>query len=77
MLLGSSIERFEWRGGQLKSSSASASASAAVRPLPSDLVHPRAYVRATVPSQMSPRMLKEVARALPHFPAKILGHFRQ
>jgi SAM-dependent methyltransferase len=52
-------------------------ATAAVRPLPSDLVHPRAYVRATVPSQMSPRMLKEIARALPHFPAKILGHFRQ
>ena len=49
----------------------------ASRPLPTDLVHPRAYLRATVPSEMSPRMLKEVARALPHFPAKILAHFRR
>ena len=54
-----------------------AAASAAVRPLPTDLVHPRAYVRATVPSEMSPRMLKEVALALPHFPGKILSHFRR
>lgn len=44
---------------------------------PSDLVHPRAYVRATVPSQMSPRMLKEVARALPYFPGQIARHFRK
>ena len=49
-------------------------AVAADRPWPTDLVHPRAYVTATVPSQMSPRMLKEVARALPHFPAKVLRH---
>ncbi len=49
----------------------------ASRPLPTDLVHPRAYLRATVPSEMSPRMLKEVARALPHFPAKVLAHFRR
>ena len=48
----------------------------ATRPLPTDLVHPRAYVRATVPSEMSPRMLKEVVRALPHFPGKVLDHFR-
>ena len=46
------------------------------RPWPTDLVHPRAYVRATVPSEMSPRMLKEVAKALPHFPAKVLKHLR-
>ena len=46
----------------------------ASRPWPQDLVHPRAYVTATVPSQMSPRMLKEVALALPHFPGKILKH---
>lgn len=49
----------------------------ATRPLPTDLVHPRAYVRATVPSEMSPRMLKEVIRALPHFPGKVLSHFRK
>jgi SAM-dependent methyltransferase len=54
-----------------------AAAQQAVRPLPTDLVHPRAYVRATVPSEMSPRMLKEVACALPHFPGKILSHFRK
>jgi len=48
----------------------------AVRPLPADLVHPRAYVRATVPEQMSPRMLKEVVKALPYFPGKILSHLR-
>lgn len=52
-------------------------AVAAVRAWPTDLVHPRAYVRATVPSQMSPRMLKEVARALPYFPVKILAHFKK
>lgn len=52
-------------------------AQAAVRPLPTDLVHPRAFVRATVPSEMSPRMLKEVLRALPTFPGKILGHLRK
>lgn len=50
-------------------------ARAALLPWPADLVHPRAYVTATVPRQMSPRMLKEVARALPHFPGKILKHF--
>ncbi len=44
---------------------------------PSDLVHPRAYVRATVPSQMSPRMLKEVVRALPYFPGQIARHFKR
>lgn len=47
----------------------------AVRDMPFDLVHPRAYMRATVPSEMSPRMIKEVLRALPHFPAKVLEHF--
>lgn len=52
-----------------------ADAVAASRPWPSDLVHPRAFVRATVPEQMSPRMLKEVLRALPYFPGKILRHF--
>jgi SAM-dependent methyltransferase len=54
-----------------------AAARAAVTPLPTDLVHPRAYVRATVPGQMSPRMLKEVALALPHFPGEILRHLRK
>ncbi|HAB16009.1 MAG TPA: methyltransferase domain-containing protein [Verrucomicrobiota bacterium] len=47
------------------------SATAAAAPWPVDVVHPRAYVRATVPSEMSPRMLREVARALPYFPTKI------
>ena len=46
-------------------------------PGPVDLVHPRAYVKATVPQEMSPRMLKEVLRALPHFPGKILAHLRK
>ena len=45
------------------------------RPPPTDLAHPRAYVKATVPREMSPRMLKEVLRALPYFPGKILRHF--
>lgn len=52
-----------------------AAAQATSLPWPTDLVHPRAYVRATVPSQMSPRMLKEVARALPYFPTQIWRHF--
>jgi hypothetical protein len=47
------------------------------RPWPADLVHPRAYVTATVPAQMSPRMIREVLRALPHFPSKILRHLRR
>jgi SAM-dependent methyltransferase len=47
----------------------------AARDLPTDLVHPRAYVRATVPSQMSARMLKEVVRALPYFPRQVFKHF--
>ncbi len=52
-------------------------ATAAARPdWPTDVVHPRAYVRATVPKEMSPRMIKEVFRALPHFPKKILKHWR-
>jgi SAM-dependent methyltransferase len=49
-------------------------AQAASRPWPQDLVHPRAYVTATVPSQMSPRMLKELLFALPYFPRKIFKH---
>jgi hypothetical protein len=49
----------------------------AARPWPQDLVHPRAYVTATVPSQMSPRMLKEVFFALPYFPGKIFKHLRK
>jgi SAM-dependent methyltransferase len=52
-----------------------AKAKAAAQTWPTDLVHPRAYVRATVPEQMSPRMLKEVLRALPYFPGKIARHF--
>ncbi len=52
-------------------------ATAAARTWPTDVVHPRAYVRATVPAEMSPRMLREVARALPHFPGKILAHFKR
>lgn len=54
-----------------------AAAQAAHRAWATDVVHPRAFVRATVPAQMSPRMLKEVARALPHFPGQILRHFRR
>lgn len=53
-----------------------ASAKNAALPWPTDLVHPRAYVRATVPSEMSPRMLREVVKGLPHFPSKILQAFR-
>ncbi|MEY3277251.1 MAG: hypothetical protein RL153_2519 [Verrucomicrobiota bacterium] len=52
-------------------------AEQAARSWPRDLVHPRAYVRATVPSQMSPRMLGEVARALPYFPGQILDYLRK
>ena len=52
-------------------------AQQAARPWPTDLVHPRAYVRATVPSEMSPRMLKEVALALPYFPGKVLAHIKK
>ena len=44
---------------------------------PVDLVHPRAYVKATVPREMSPRMIMEVFRALPHFPGKIVAHLRR
>ncbi len=51
-------------------------AVAAALPWPSDLVHPRAYVRATVPTEMSPRMLREVVRALPYFPGKIARALR-
>ena len=41
------------------------------------LVHPRAYVKATVPQEMSPRMIKEVMKALPHFPGKIAAHLKK
>ena len=51
-------------------------ANRASLPWPVDLVHPRAYVRATVPQEMSPRMIREVVRALPYFPSKILKAFR-
>ena len=44
---------------------------------PVDLVHPRAYVKATVPREMSPRMIKEVVKALPYFPGKIARHLRK
>ena len=44
---------------------------------PVDLVHPRAYVKATVPQEMSPRMIKEVVKALPYFPGKIARHLRK
>ena len=44
---------------------------------PVDLVHPRAYVKAAVPQEMSPRMIKEVLRALPYFPGKILTHLKK
>lgn len=37
-----------------------------------DLCHPRAYMTATVPRQMSPRMLLQVLKALPYFPGKVL-----
>ena len=44
------------------------------QPFPTDIVHPQAYVTATVPREMSPRMLKNVLLALPHFPGKVLQH---
>lgn len=47
------------------------------RESPTDLVHPRAFVRMAIPSEMTPRMLKEVARALPYFPTKIAQRLRQ
>ncbi len=47
------------------------------RALPTDLVHPRAFVRLAIPSEMTPRMLKEVVLALPHFPSKIVQRFRR
>lgn len=52
-------------------------AVAAHRDWPVDLVHPRAYMVATVPGEMSPRMAVEVLKALPHFPGKVLSHFRR
>lgn len=51
-------------------------AQAAVRTGPAAIVHPRAFVRATVPGEMTPAMLARVARALPGFPAKIIRHLR-
>jgi SAM-dependent methyltransferase len=45
-------------------------------PAPQDLVHPQAFLKAALPAEMSPRMLKEVARALPHFPGKIWRHLK-
>lgn len=39
-----------------------------------DLCHPRAYMTATVPRQMSPRMLLQVLKALPYFPGKVLKY---
>lgn len=50
---------------------------AAQRPWPVDVVHPRAYLVATVPSEMSPRMAVEVLKALPYFPGKVAAHFRR
>lgn len=43
---------------------------------PLDIVHPEAYETAALPAKMSPRMLKEVARALPTFPGKIREHLK-
>lgn len=51
-------------------------ANALVRTGPVNLVHPCAYEAAVLPRAMSPRMVKEVLRALPHFPGKILRHLR-
>jgi SAM-dependent methyltransferase len=47
------------------------------QPFPSDVVHPQAYVTATVPQEMSPRMITNVLQALPHFPGKVLQHLKQ
>lgn len=41
--------------------------------MPANLVHPQAYETATVPELMSPRMIKQLALAIPHFPAKLMG----
>ena len=58
------ISRFAWAAHYLRTDA------------PLDIVHPEAYESAALPAKMSPRMLKEVARALPHFPAKIRAHLR-
>lgn len=50
-------------------------AVAARQSWPVDLVHPRAYLVATVPSEMSPRMAVEVLKALPYFPGKVAARF--
>lgn len=59
------IPRFAWAANYLRTNA------------PMDIVHPEAYETAALPSKMSPRMLKEVARALPHFPGKIREHLRK
>jgi SAM-dependent methyltransferase len=45
--------------------------------MPTDLVHPRAFEAAALPSAMSPRMVLEVTKALPHFPKKVWQHLRR
>jgi len=44
---------------------------------PPDVVHPQAYITATVPREMSPRMIKNVLQALPHFPGKVLLYLKK
>jgi SAM-dependent methyltransferase len=57
-----SVAKFSWAANYIRTDA------------PLDIVHPEAYETAALPAKMSPRMLKEVARALPSFPAKILRH---
>jgi SAM-dependent methyltransferase len=47
------------------------------QPFPPDVVHPQAYVTAALPREMSPRMIRNVIQAIPHFPGKLLRHLRK
>jgi SAM-dependent methyltransferase len=58
------VSRFPWAAGYVRTDA------------PLDIAHPEAYETAALPAKMSPRMIKEVARALPTFPAKIREHLR-
>ena len=59
------VNRFPWAANYIRSDA------------PLDIAHPEAYETAALPSKMSPRMLKEVIRALPTFPAKVRAHMRK
>ena len=44
---------------------------------PTDLVHPRAFVRLAIPSEMTPRMLKEVALLFRIFLPRLCNAFAE